>query len=90
MVAEGTRVATAGGIVRAMDPRLVQAVTLLGLAYLVGSIPMGVLVARLTGGVDPRTVGSGRTGRTNALRAMGPTWSKRRCTGTTSATLTRP
>ncbi len=32
---------------------------------------MGVLVARLTGAVDPRTVGSGRTGGTNALRAMG-------------------
>lgn len=32
---------------------------------------MGVLVARLTGARDPRTVGSGRTGGTNALRAMG-------------------
>ncbi len=32
---------------------------------------MGVLVARLTGGVDPRTIGSGRTGGTNALRALG-------------------
>lgn len=32
---------------------------------------MGVLVARLTGATDPRTVGSGRTGGTNALRAMG-------------------
>ncbi len=40
-------------------------------AYLCGSIPMGVLVARLTGGIDPRTVGSGRTGGTNALRALG-------------------
>ena len=40
-------------------------------AYLCGSIPMGVVVARLTGGVDPRTVGSGRTGGTNALRALG-------------------
>jgi glycerol-3-phosphate acyltransferase PlsY len=30
-----------------------------------------VVVARLTGGVDPRTVGSGRTGGTNALRALG-------------------
>ena len=54
-----------------MDPRLAQALVLIVLAYLVGSIPMGVLVARLTGGVDPRTVGSGRTGGTNALRAMG-------------------
>jgi glycerol-3-phosphate acyltransferase PlsY len=39
--------------------------------YLAGSLPMGVLVARLTGARDPRTVGSGRTGGTNALRAMG-------------------
>jgi glycerol-3-phosphate acyltransferase PlsY len=44
---------------------------LVGAAYLCGSIPMGVLIARLTGGVDPRTVGSGRTGGTNALRALG-------------------
>lgn len=40
-------------------------------AYLVGSIPVGLLVARFSGGVDPRTVGSGRTGGTNALRALG-------------------
>ncbi|HLA17673.1 MAG TPA: glycerol-3-phosphate 1-O-acyltransferase PlsY [Candidatus Limnocylindrales bacterium] len=40
-------------------------------AYLVGSIPMGVLMARATGGPDPRTIGSGRTGGTNALRALG-------------------
>ncbi len=46
-------------------------ILLVGGAYLCGSIPMGVLVARLTGGVDPRTVGSGRTGGTNALRALG-------------------
>jgi len=44
---------------------------LVGAAYLCGSIPMGVVVARLTGGVDPRTIGSGRTGGTNALRALG-------------------
>jgi len=44
---------------------------LVALAYLCGSIPMGVLVARVTGGVDPRTIGSGRTGGTNALRALG-------------------
>jgi acyl phosphate:glycerol-3-phosphate acyltransferase len=39
--------------------------------YLSGSLPMGVIVARATGAPDPRTVGSGRTGGTNALRAMG-------------------
>jgi glycerol-3-phosphate acyltransferase PlsY len=32
---------------------------------------MGVIGARLTGATDPRTVGSGRTGGTNALRARG-------------------
>ncbi len=40
-------------------------------AYLAGSIPFGLLVARLTGGPDPRSVGSGRTGGTNALRTLG-------------------
>ena len=41
------------------------------IAYLAGSIPVGVLVARYSGGADPRTIGSGRTGGTNALRALG-------------------
>jgi glycerol-3-phosphate acyltransferase PlsY len=44
---------------------------LIAVAYLAGSLPMGVIVARLTGARDPRTVGSGRTGGTNAWRAMG-------------------
>ena len=44
---------------------------LLAMGYLIGSLPMGVIVARLTGGTDPRTVGSGRTGGTNMLRAGG-------------------
>ena len=47
---------------------------LVAVAYVSGSIPVGVLVARLSGGVDPRTVGSGRTGGTNALRALGRKW----------------
>jgi glycerol-3-phosphate acyltransferase PlsY len=54
-----------------MDAGPLQAAALIVLGYLIGSLPMGVLVARLTGGRDPRTVGSGRTGGTNALRAMG-------------------
>ncbi|WP_243095008.1 glycerol-3-phosphate 1-O-acyltransferase PlsY [Thermus thalpophilus] len=41
------------------------------LAYLFGSIPAGVLVAR-TYGVDLRKVGSGNIGATNVLRALGP------------------
>jgi glycerol-3-phosphate acyltransferase PlsY len=50
---------------------LALTIALLLAGYLIGSLPMGVIVARLSGGVDPRTVGSGRTGGTNALRAMG-------------------
>lgn len=46
-------------------------VLLIALGYLAGALPMGVIVARTTGARDPRTVGSGRTGGTNALRAMG-------------------
>lgn len=53
---------------------LLRAILLIGLAYLSGSTPMGVLVARISGGPDPRTVGSGRTGGTNALRALGRKW----------------
>ncbi len=58
-----------------MDSTTVLAdAALVGLAYLVGSIPFGVLAARLSGGPDPRTIGSGRTGGTNALRALGRWW----------------
>ena len=51
------------------DPLL--ALVLLPMGYLIGSLPMGVIVAKLTGGTDPRSVGSGRTGGTNMLRAGG-------------------
>ena len=55
-----------------MDPAIVlRTVVLMLIAYLAGSIPVGLLVARSSGGVDPRTIGSGRTGGTNALRALG-------------------
>ncbi len=39
--------------------------------YFIGGIPWGIVVARLTGGPDPRTVGSGRTGGANVMRALG-------------------
>jgi glycerol-3-phosphate acyltransferase PlsY len=42
----------------------------LALAYLVGAIPVGFLVARLAG-VDIRAHGSGNIGATNVLRALG-------------------
>jgi glycerol-3-phosphate acyltransferase PlsY len=40
-------------------------------AYLIGAIPVGYWVIRLTQGKDIRSVGSGRTGGTNAIRAGG-------------------
>jgi glycerol-3-phosphate acyltransferase PlsY len=40
------------------------------IGYLLGAVPVGLLVCRLYG-VDIRTVGSGRTGGTNAWRAAG-------------------
>ncbi|MEA2676492.1 MAG: acyl phosphate:glycerol-3-phosphate acyltransferase [Chloroflexota bacterium] len=54
-----------------MIPQVALDGLFIAIGYLSGSLPMGVLVARLTGARDPRTVGSGRTGGTNALRAMG-------------------
>lgn len=41
------------------------------LGYLLGSIPTGMLVARMRG-VDIRRVGSGNIGATNVLRSVGP------------------
>jgi len=41
------------------------------LAYLIGSIPFGLIVVKLTTGTDVRSVESGRTGGTNVMRAAG-------------------
>lgn len=41
------------------------------IAYLLGSIPTGYTAARLLKGIDIREVGSGSTGATNVLRALG-------------------
>ena len=41
------------------------------LAYLMGSIPFGFFVVKIINGRDVRTVESGRTGGTNAMRAAG-------------------
>ncbi|MDQ6964894.1 MAG: glycerol-3-phosphate 1-O-acyltransferase PlsY [Mariprofundales bacterium] len=39
--------------------------------YFMGSIPFGLLLSRWLAGVDPRQVGSGNIGATNAMRAGG-------------------
>lgn len=51
-------------------PPLAMAVLAVVLAYLIGAIPFGIVICRPLG-VDPRTVGSGRTGGTNVYRAAG-------------------
>ena len=39
--------------------------------YLIGAIPVGLLISRLFRGVDLRDYGSGKTGFTNSLRVLG-------------------
>lgn len=41
------------------------------LGYILGSIPFGLLIVKLSTGKDIRQVASGRTGGTNAMRAAG-------------------
>lgn len=43
----------------------------IAVAYLIGALPVGVLVTRLVAGVDLRTVGSGNPGFSNAARVLG-------------------
>jgi acyl phosphate:glycerol-3-phosphate acyltransferase len=49
---------------------LILSVSFIALAYLLGSIPIGLLLCRLYG-VDIRTVGSGNIGATNVFRSVG-------------------
>lgn len=44
------------------------------LAYVAGSAPWGLLIARFFCHVDPRTSGSGNTGATNVARLCGVQW----------------
>src|SRR4029077_15211852 len=48
-----------------------EAIAALICAYVIGSVPFGILVGRGLFGVDPRGVGSGNIGTVNSLRALG-------------------
>ena len=50
---------------------IILSLLVLILAYLVGSIPDGLIVARLFTGKDVRKIESGRTGGTNVMRTAG-------------------
>jgi glycerol-3-phosphate acyltransferase PlsY len=52
--------------------KLVPLAAAAGTGYLLGSIPIGVIVGRLAAGVDVRKYGSRVSGATNVLRAAGP------------------
>lgn len=41
------------------------------IAYLLGSIPFGLIIGKLKGSVDVRKYGSGKTGATNVMRTVG-------------------
>jgi len=43
-------------------------------AYLLGSMPFGLVLARCAQGIDPRLAGSGNTGATNVARLCGFGW----------------
>jgi glycerol-3-phosphate acyltransferase PlsY len=50
---------------------MLQVLAWVALAYLLGSIPSGLLVARALGGADPRQHGSGNLGTANVYRLLG-------------------
>jgi glycerol-3-phosphate acyltransferase PlsY len=50
---------------------MLQIILILTLAYLLGSIPFSLIIARLLKGIDIRNHGSGNIGATNVLRTVG-------------------
>jgi acyl phosphate:glycerol-3-phosphate acyltransferase len=50
---------------------MIELILKAGLSYLLGSVVGSLAVARITGGADIRTLGSGNAGATNALRTQG-------------------
>jgi acyl phosphate:glycerol-3-phosphate acyltransferase len=53
-------------------PGLLAGVALVVASFLIGAVPWGYVAGKASRGIDLRTVGSGGTGATNVLRALGP------------------
>ena len=56
-----------------MTTPIAELITIL-LAYLCGSLPFGLLIARVVAGIDIREKGSGNIGATNVGRVLGAKW----------------
>jgi acyl phosphate:glycerol-3-phosphate acyltransferase len=61
----------AGPLADLSEDDVFRDLVLLAAGYLLGSIPFGVVIARVASDVDLRRVGSGNIGATNVLRAVG-------------------
>jgi len=48
-----------------------EVIAIVVIAYLLGSIPFGLIISKLKSGVDVRGYGSGKTGATNVMRITG-------------------
>jgi glycerol-3-phosphate acyltransferase PlsY len=53
-------------------PGPLAGVALVVASFLIGAVPWGYVAGKASRGIDLRTVGSGGTGATNVLRAVGP------------------
>jgi glycerol-3-phosphate acyltransferase PlsY len=56
-----------------VDSELINSVGVVTIAYLLGAIPFGLILARRVAGIDVRQAGSGNIGATNVARSAGKT-----------------
>lgn len=57
-----------------MDEPLLKTIAVLAYGYLLGSVPMAYVIARLVKGIDIRRVGSGTVGASNVWYNVGKFW----------------
>ncbi len=59
-------------LVMDLDSAYTHYALIVPVAYILGSIPWGFMITRITQGMDLREYGSGKTGMTNVMRTAGP------------------